>query len=128
MLKRFAPLTLLFGMLTALLMGSASIAQATPLADFDCTNVVNVGVVCQSDVLNDLTVTISNNSVLNGNQIGILEESLNDVNINILNPSVYLSNIEVDVVEVYNNDFDIPITVSDVSACFLNVLNHQICV
>lgn len=125
-MKRFTPLALLFGMLTALLLGSASIAQAGPL-DFDCTNVVNVGVVCQSDILNDLTVTVEDNNILSGNQISILENSLDDVDVNILNPNIYLGNLEVDVVEVYDNEFNIPITVSDVNACFLNVLNQQIC-
>ncbi|MGH3887661.1 MAG: hypothetical protein ACRDSZ_14025 [Pseudonocardiaceae bacterium] len=124
MIKRFTPLALLFGLLTALLLGSTSVAQANPLVDFQCNNVVGVGVVCENDVLigvlNDVKIVISDNHVLNGNQINILENSLNNVDVDI-NKLIYIGNLEADVLSIYDS-FDIDLDVGDVNVCIGVVL------
>lgn len=90
MRKKFAPLAVLFGLLGALLLGGASVANAN--TGFDCDNVnsisvvkvkcVNVGVNV-GNVLSDITINIKDIRFLNDNEIKILENNLNNAQVNI---------------------------------------------
>lgn len=114
MRKRFAPLALLFGLLTAMLLAGTSMAQANPDPSFDCDNAVNV----VSCTLNGspITVTITDNDVLSGNDFDTLENGLNVYIADILN-NVNVQYIQGVVVNVYNNQFNPDITVGNVNVC-----------
>ncbi len=121
MRKKFAPLALLFGLLTTLMLASTSMAQATtPLPTLaSCVNSGVVNVVTCSDVLHTVTVVIENNDVLSDNELTILKDALNnaDIDIDILNITA-AKNV---VVNVYNNNIDPDITVGDVTICLASV-------
>ena len=125
MRKRFAPLAMLFGLLTALMLGSTAMAQATtPVTTFaSCANsgtvnlgnvITCIGTVKVNNVVKDVEVKITNNKVLNGIELNILKTDLNlkFLNINILN-DVDVSKLLV--VTVYNLIFDPDITVGNVN-------------
>lgn len=89
MKKRFAPLAVLFGLLGALLLGGASVANAGD-DGFKCkqtqsgvtVNVVNVSCVLNNS-LNNININVSNIRVLTLEEVHILENSLNNTNVNI---------------------------------------------
>lgn len=111
MLKKFAPLALLFGLLSALLLGGASTAQATSTTgSFTCQKgVVNVNVVTCNNVLNNITVNITGNDVLSDNQINVLTDNLN--NLNVLNVTA-IKNVVINTYKSFN----------------INILNIQVCI
>jgi hypothetical protein len=113
MRKRFAPLALLFGLFTAMMLASTSMAQANPILPTftSCTNgVVNVNVVTCNDVLNNITVTITGNRALTGNELTILKDNLNKNKIDIED----VLNVEATKLVVVNtyNSFNPPITIT----------------
>lgn len=116
-MKKFAPLAALFGLLAALLFGSASAQAVTPnnAGTFQCSNGINVGTVNCNDVLDNVTVVITGNRVLTGDELNILSGDLNNVKLNI-------SDIQVLVVNVYKS-FNPPIniTVKDVNVCIASL-------
>lgn len=78
MTKKFAPIALLLGMLSALLLGSVGTAQAAAL-DFKCNQVVGVNVVsCNEITVKDIKVEITGNRVLSGNEITAVQNVLNN--------------------------------------------------
>lgn len=121
MRKKFAPLALLFGLFTAMMLASTSAAQATtPLPTLaSCINGGVVNVVTCSDVLHTVTVKITNNQVLSDNELTILKNALNnaDIDIDVLN----ITAVKQLVVNVYNNNIDPDVTVNDVNLCLLAV-------
>jgi hypothetical protein len=107
-MKKFAPLAMLLGILSALFFASAGTASANPPA-WSCINSSKIGVgvvqVCTVDV--DVTKVITVESLVNltSTNLSVLENDLN--NNDVLNGS----KIDVidDVLNVYNNDINVPI-------------------
>lgn len=125
MRKRFAPLAMLFGLLTAMMLGSTAVAQANPILPTftGCTNgVVNVNVVTCNDVLNNLTVTITGNKTLDNNELTILKNNLNGTQIDILNVDATITALKNVAVNTYNSfNPPITITVGNVTVCVVAV-------
>lgn len=113
MWTKFAPVAMLFGLLTALLLGSTSMAQAGP-ATWGCgTKPVNV-LVCNTIFNGEpLTVTIRSPRVLTANELIKLENALINIEVN---------KIKITVVNVFRS-FNPPIiiTVDDVIVCYRGV-------
>ncbi len=118
-MKKFAPLAVLFGLLTALLLGgTASALAATPDSghgSFTCNNVAGVTVVQCSDVLDNVKVTINGNRVLTNNELNILSGDLNNTQLDV-------QDIDVTVINAYKS-FNPPIniTVQDINVCIASV-------
>lgn len=105
-MKRFAPLALLFGLLTALMLGSASTALAHPSppghSGANCTKgLVNATVLSCNNILTGvlIPIVITGNEVLTDNEISIVEDNLNDNKYNI-----------TELVNVYNNEIDVDVS------------------
>ena len=107
-MKKFAPVALLLGILSALFFASAGTASANPPA-WSCINSSKIGVgvvqICTVDV--DITKVVTVESLVNlGNvDLDAVENNLN--NLDVLNAS------KIDVIDnvlnVYNNDINVPI-------------------
>lgn len=125
MKKRFVPLALLFGLLTATMLGSTAMAQANPILPTftGCTKgVVNVNVVTCNDILNNIKVIVTGNRVLTDNELTILKNALNNNEIDILNVEATLEDIEVLTVDVYDSfNPSIDIDVDDVNVCIASI-------
>lgn len=125
MKQRFAPLALLFGLLTALMLGGTgtALAHGDPHSGFNCNNVgVNL-VTCSTVIITTpvvVNITDNDTRVLTDNELSILEDSLNHVYINILNITTSLGNIEVAVLNLYNS-FNPAVTLSDLQLCFASI-------
>jgi hypothetical protein len=121
MRKRLAPLAALFGLLTAMMLASTSMAQASPLLPTftGCTNGgVNVNVVTCNDILNNIKVTITDNRVLTDNELTILKDALNGNEIEILNVEAAIKDIEAVTVDVYDSfNPSIDVDVDDIEVC-----------
>jgi len=123
MKKRFAPLALLFGLLTALMLGGTSMAQAHPAGaphpGFNCNN-VGVNLVTCSKVIATVPVVIpiadNDTRVLTDNELTGVENSLNNANIDVLNIDTSLKNVTVAVLNVYNS-FNPTVTVTGIQIC-----------
>jgi len=87
--------------------------------------------VCTGDIsiLKGLTVTVD--KVLDGNQISVLENDLNNLkitDINILDYNKILDDVKVVALNDFLTKFSIPVTNNDVDVCaVVNVLGLQIC-
>jgi hypothetical protein len=118
MRKKFAPLALLVGLLSALLLSAvATSANAAPPGhEFKCSNVGSgavVNVQCVT-VLKDVTVTVKNIRALNNNELNILSNNLNNVNV--------LSHNEIEKVVINTlSGFNIKVDVDKVIVCILAV-------
>lgn len=116
MKQRLAPLALLFGLITALMLGSTSMALAhgNPHSGFNCNN-VGVNLVTCSKVIAfvPVVVNITDNDidVLSDIELVDLEHSLNNVTINILSISETLNNIKAVV----------PVSLGDLQLCIGSV-------
>jgi hypothetical protein len=85
-MKKFAPLAVLFGLLTALLLGSTATAQATTpngAGTFKCSNGINVLTVNCNNILDNVKIDIKGNRVLTTGEISILENNLNNAKIDV---------------------------------------------
>jgi hypothetical protein len=92
---------------------------------FDCQNNGSVSVVCTGDIsiLKGLTVTVD--KVLDGNQISVLENDLNNLkitDINILDGNKILNDVELTVLQDFLNKFNINVTKNDVNVCVLGLV------
>ena len=107
-MKKFAPVVVLFSIISALFFASAGTASANPPA-WSCLNSSKIGVgvvqICTVDV--DVTKVITVESLVNlsNTEVSVLENNLN--NLDALNKN-YITVLD-DVVNVYNNNFNIPI-------------------
>ncbi|MGH4009438.1 MAG: hypothetical protein ACRDTH_15015 [Pseudonocardiaceae bacterium] len=125
MKQRFAPLALLFGLLTALMLGGTATAQAhgDPHSGFNCNN-VGVGVVtvtCNTVIATvPVVVNIPVDRVLSDNELSLVEDSLNHVNINVLNIITSLEDIKVAVLNV-TDSFNPDVTVGDIQLCLASI-------
>jgi nucleoside-triphosphatase THEP1 len=109
MAKRFTPIALLFGMLSALLLGGVGVAQAGTL-EFDCNQVVGVNVLsCNEINVKDVKVVVKANRVLTVDEVVKVENVLNNNDILVF---------EDEVVKIYKS-FNpvINITKNDVDVC-----------
>jgi hypothetical protein len=116
MRKRFAPLAMLFGLLTALMLGSTAVAQAHPTAPnphpagFNCNN-VGVNLITCSKVITVLGINIPVDVNISDNDVDVLsdiellnlENVLNGLTINVLNVTT-LNNIKVAVDDIVGDD------------------------
>jgi hypothetical protein len=98
MRKRLAPLAMLFGLLTAMMLGGTAVAQAHPTAPnphpagFNCNN-VGVNLITCSKVITvlgvnipvDINISDNDVDVLSNNELISLEDSLNHLSIDALN-------------------------------------------
>ena len=98
-------------------------AQATGNGGlFDCQNNHSVSVVCTGDIsiLNGLTVNVD--KTLDGNQLNVLSNDLNNLkitDINILDGNKILNDVEVTVLQDFLNKFNINVTKNDIDVCAL---------
>lgn len=98
---------------------------------WSCQNVPS-GCACSGgiSIIPVINVNVLTGSVLSGNDVEVLENSLNDLSIeleDVLNFNNILNGVEVDVLNKFNNVFNIPITGNDVNVCALAVLGGLIC-
>lgn len=122
-MRKFAPIAMLMGLLTALLLGGTAAAQAGPALNYECNKGVNV-VSCNEVNVGDVKVEIDHNDIraLTDNEIEVLEDNLNKVDVDILNPETTIKDIEVEVVKTYKSfNPTIIIDVDDVNVCVLAV-------
>ena len=93
---------------------------------FTCDN--GVSVVCTGDIsiLNGITVNVSktldnnNVNVLNGGDVSVLENDLNNLkitDINVLDYNKILDDVEVTVLNDFLNKFNINVTKNDIDVC-----------
>lgn len=82
----------------------------------NCSDFIDVGGVN----IGDVNVVIFNDKVLSDNQISILEKSLNNVEVNVADLTLYLKNLEVSVVNVYKS-FNINLSAANIKTCAKNV-------
>lgn len=107
-MKKFAPVALLLGILSALFFASAGTASANPPA-WSCLNSSKIGVgvvqICTVDVDITKVVTVESLVNLSNTDLDAVQNNLN--NLDVLNDS----KIEVidNVLNVYNNDINVPI-------------------
>jgi len=116
------------------LVGAAS-ASANPGATtntggggFTCTNGVGVGCIGSISVL-PITVNVYDVRALNGNELTVLSNDLNDVSIldgNILDHNKILNDVELNVLTDFLDKFDIDVTHNDIDVCTV-VLGIQLC-
>ena len=114
-------LLMLGGTLATATAASATGGGGTPA--YHCSNVgigvqvVNCGA---TNVLNGnaVQVLIKDNHVLSGNQINILENSLNNVKVNV-NPYIYFHDITIVVKDIYTNVFGIVLADNQVVCSYL---------
>lgn len=106
MRNKFAPLAMLFGLLTALLLGGTATAQADT-GVFKCSQDKSINVVTCNTILKDVTVIIKGNKIVTDVQLVEVENVLNKTEINV-------SKIQGAVVTVYKS-FNHFITVGDVT-------------
>lgn len=112
------------GLLLGAAVATSSAASASGgQPSYHCSNVgigvqvVNCGA---TNVLNGnaVKVVVTDNHVLSGNQINILQNSLNNVTVNV-NPEVYFLNLVAVVKDVYVNVFGIVIADNQVLCSYL---------
>ncbi len=112
--KRLASVALLAGVAGTTLLGGAPAAQAS--GGYSCSNgLVNV-VTCNKTILGiPVSIGITGNRVLSGNEVDILENSLNGLDLNV-------ANIKDSVIGVYGS-FNPPINISltDINVCIASV-------
>lgn len=89
---------------------------------FDCQNNGNIGAVCTGDIsiLNGLTVNID--KTLDGNQLSVLSNDLNNLkitDINILDGNNILDDVKVVALNDVLTKFSIPVTAQDINVCGL---------
>lgn len=113
MRKKLASLALLFGLLTAVFVGTSGIAQANPPLNYTCNNTGGVNVVTCSDVLSHVKLKITGNRVLTGNELHILSDSLNGTLVN-------FHDINLDVLNIYNS-FNPQVAISKIQICILSL-------
>jgi hypothetical protein len=108
--------------------GQHRVAQTHPVtphpAGFNCNNGLGVNIVTCSNVLNNINipVIITGNRVLTVSELVKLEDSLNHVDIDLLNIEATLEEIEVVTVDVYDSfNPSIDIDVEDVNVCILAI-------
>jgi hypothetical protein len=98
-------------------------AQATGNGGaFDCQNNHSVSVVGTGDIsiLNGLTVNVD--KTLDGNQLSVLSDDLNNVkiqDIDVLDGNKILDDVEVTVLDDFLNKFHINVTKNDIDVCAL---------
>lgn len=123
MRKKLASLAMLFGMLTAVMLGSTSVAHAQIASTTTCTNsgVVNANVVYLCDVADVvtgdvITVVVKTEDVLSDNDIVILQNFLNGFSVqNILNdPDLVDADVLNNILNGSVVDVDI---LNDVNVC-----------
>ncbi|HEU0090392.1 MAG TPA: hypothetical protein VFQ77_22495 [Pseudonocardiaceae bacterium] len=114
-MRKFAPMALLLGMLSALLLGGVGVAQATA-ANYDCNQLVGVNVVSCNEVnVGDVKVEIKGNRVLTDNEITVLENNLN-------NTTVTVDAIKNTVIQTYKSfNPTITVTTGDIKVCIVAV-------
>lgn len=108
MKKHLASIVATFGIVLGVLFtaaGTASATGGTTDPSFDCVNVIAVGQLC--DNLDNVIVTVTHLGVLNGNDLVEVEDVLNDLAITGIDGDVTL--IKGDVLNLYHNEFNIPI-------------------
>jgi hypothetical protein len=105
---------MLFGLLTALLFGGATAAEATPnnAGTFACANGA-LNIANCSDILDHVTVKITGNRVLTDNELNVLSDNLNNATLNI----TAIKNVVVDTYGSFNPKVD----VSDINVCILSI-------
>src|SRR2546429_9080858 len=130
MLKRLTVVMSVTGLLVMALIGQASPAAAAG-SNFNCTNngAVQVQVVCLGQVsVLPVTITVSNVRALNGNEINVLSNDLNNLSIkdvNVLDANKILNDVNVTVLNDFLNKFNINVNKNDVTVC-ANVAGHQV--
>lgn len=136
MFRKLVRLAVLMG-LTSALGGAAVATGATAYAGggFSCSNVQSVGintVVCTGDITvlgqsAPVQVTVGDVQVLSGNDISVLENSLNNDSVNLANLDVQtqLDQIQVDVLDVFNNQLAIPIQICQIKVVEIGVVNNN---
>jgi hypothetical protein len=136
MVRKLAP-SLIMGIASLLVLGATAIVPAgTALAggkDFTCTDqgtgpdhqVTCLGII-NGNVGN---IDISNVQVLSGNQVNILEDSLNNNIFKILNLDVQtqLNTLAADVVNIFIGKLNIPVTICQVTAGAIGQTNNANC-
>jgi hypothetical protein len=111
--KHIASVMAVFGLLAGMLLaatGTASATGGTTSPTFDCANVIGVGQIC--DNVDNVIVTITDLTLLNGNNLVKVEDVLNHLAITGIDGDVTL--IKGDVLNLYHNDFSIPILSNNV--------------
>jgi hypothetical protein len=92
---------------------------------FDCKNVASISVVqCVGTLLNvnALNINVKDVSVLDNDQIKVLDDDLNNLkitDINILNGNNVLSIVKSTVLSDFLNKFNIDVTKNDIDVCAL---------
>jgi hypothetical protein len=95
---------------------------------FHCTNGVGVGCIGSISVL-PITVNIKDVRALNGNELTVLSDDLNNLSIldgDILDYNTILNDVELDVLTDFLNKFNINVTKNDIDVCTA-VLGIQLC-
>lgn len=111
----------------------SAVGQATGHGGFfDCQNNGSVSVICTGDIsfLNGLTVNID--KTLDGNQLNVLSDDLNNLkitDINILDYNKILNDVEVVALNDFLTKFNVlNLTKNDIDVCaVVNILGLQIC-
>ena len=107
MRKLVASVTTMLAILAGLLLasGTASATGGTTDPSFDCANVIGIGQIC--DNIDNVIVTVTHIGVLNNNDLVKVEDVLNDLAVTGIDGDVNV--IKGDVLNLYHNDFNIPI-------------------
>jgi len=108
---RLASVALMAGVAGATLLGGATAAQAGA-PGYSCVTGAGNTVSCSNNVIGiPVTIGITGNRILNDNEIDVLEDSLNDVDLNILN----IKDTIIGVYKSLNPPIDLKLT--DVNVC-----------
>lgn len=123
-MKRLLPIVALLGVVAGLAGTSAAYAGGSGTSGskgYTCSNQgggPNHKVVCGGVLSgNDVTIDINDVNVLSGDQLTVLEGSLDNLNIANLDQVTQITDIKDTIVSVYENDFDIPLSLSEIGVC-----------
>ncbi|MDT9681084.1 hypothetical protein RND61_03190 [Streptomyces sp. TRM76323] len=86
----------------------------------DCSDFIDVGGVN----IGNVNVVVFNDKVLSDNQITVLEKSLNNVEVNVVDLTLYLKNLEVSVINAYKS-FNIVLSAANIKTC---ATDKKVCV
>ncbi|MFV2121486.1 hypothetical protein ACE14D_24865 [Streptomyces sp. Act-28] len=78
----------------------------------DCSDFIDVGGVN----IGNVNIVVFNDKVLTDNQIILLEKSLNNVQVNVVDLTLYLKNLEASVINVYKS-FNIDLSAANIKTC-----------
>ncbi|MFF4490572.1 hypothetical protein ACFY0F_29570 [Streptomyces sp. NPDC001544] len=110
-MKKLVPAALFMALVPAVVLGGASTASAT--GHFSCSNGLANVVTCNSTSTGPVSLKITGNRALTGNELGVLENNLDKSTIS----ATALKNVTVNTYKSFNPS----VTVKNITVCIASV-------